>query len=42
MADSKWRYIKEWQGLPTYGISYFCVKIKGSRFKEVRKINSNH
>ncbi len=35
LFESKWRYIKAWQALPNYGISYFVVKIKGSRLKEV-------
>ena len=36
LFESKWHYIKAWQALPLYGISYFVVKIKGSRYKEVR------
>jgi hypothetical protein len=35
LFESKWHYIKAWQALPAYGISYFTVKIKGSRYKEV-------
>ena len=35
LFEAKWRYIKSWQALPTYGISYFVVKVKGSRYKEV-------
>ncbi len=34
MFEAKWRYIKEWQGLPNYGMTYFMVKVRGSRFKE--------
>lgn len=34
LYESKWHYIKAWQALPSYGISYFTVKIKGSRHKE--------
>lgn len=34
MFDAKWRYIKAWQALPNYGMTYFIVKVKGSRYKE--------
>jgi hypothetical protein len=35
LFEAKWRYIKTFQALPDYGITYFCVKVKGSKFKEV-------
>jgi hypothetical protein len=38
MFEAKWRYIKAWQALPNYGITYFVVKVKGSRFKEVHLV----
>ncbi len=28
------RYIAAWQALPDYGVTYFRVKVRGSRFKE--------
>jgi hypothetical protein len=31
---AKWRYIKAWQALPSYGISYFAVRINNSRQKK--------
>lgn len=34
LYESKWHYIKLWQTLPSYGVSYFTVKMKGSRHKE--------
>ena len=34
LTEAKWRYIKEWQALPLYGITYFAVKMKNSKFKE--------
>jgi len=36
LYEAKWQYIKVWQGLPAYGVSYFIVKMKGSKNKEVR------
>ena len=30
---AKWRYIKAWQALPSYGISHFAVRINNSRQK---------
>ena len=32
--ESKWKYIMAWQALPTYGMSYFVIKLKGSRYRE--------
>lgn len=37
LIDAKLRYIKTWQALPEYGITYFVVRIKGSKYKEVKK-----
>ena len=36
LLEAKMNYIKAWQALPEYGITYFIVKFKGSK-KEVRK-----
>ena len=40
LLESKMNYIKAWQSLPEYGITYFIVKIKGSK-KEVRQSRHN-
>ena len=34
LIEAKLNYIKAWQALPNYGITYFLVKMKGSK-KEV-------
>ncbi len=35
LYEAKWQYIKAWQALPAYGVSYFVVKMKGSKNREV-------
>lgn len=37
LLEAKMNYIKAWQALPEYGITYFIVKFKGSK-KEVRSV----
>jgi hypothetical protein len=36
LFEAKNLYIKTWQNLPQFGVTYFIVKFKGSRYKEVQ------
>ncbi|KAK2190857.1 hypothetical protein NP493_66g04013 [Ridgeia piscesae] len=41
LVEAKMNYIKAWQALPDYGITYFLVKMKGSKKEELLGISSN-
>lgn len=38
LMDAKWNYIKAWQALPEYGITYFTVKFRNGRGREKEEL----
>jgi len=41
LLEAKMNYIKAWQALPEYGITYFIIKMKGSKKEELMGIAFN-
>jgi len=37
LMEAKMNYIRAWQTLPEYGLTYFIIKLQGTK-KEVRSI----
>ncbi|CAH1791069.1 unnamed protein product [Owenia fusiformis] len=41
LIEAKMNYIKAWQALPEYGVTYFIVKFRGSKKEELLGVASN-
>lgn len=41
LVEAKLNYIKAWQSLPEYGLTYFIIRLKGSKKEELLAVASN-